>query len=210
MRRITITYEIVTEESAEQGDVEERGWIDEEGIEIKPDQYDLDGYDDDMLSAIVHLACEVIEQRGPVEVSSSRFGPGIWYTQLDPTQDRAYFEEGRSETWSFHLEGFTETEECAIYNAIGNCNSRCYRAAMMTVNSVLRDCPYGCMPVVGANATIGDTLYRIERGAGDHLIAQPLQYVDGAYTESTTQSRFQFADDRHCVPIGFERIVSVC
>ena len=36
-KRIRVSYEIITEESAENGDTAENGWIDEEGIDFTPD-----------------------------------------------------------------------------------------------------------------------------------------------------------------------------
>jgi hypothetical protein len=40
--RVAITFEIITEESAAQGDAEERGWLNEEGVNVEPDFYDVD------------------------------------------------------------------------------------------------------------------------------------------------------------------------
>lgn len=97
MRRIAITYDLTTEESVEQGDFEETGWVDEDGIEIE---------DDD----VVFSATDTILQYGPVVPSSSRFHKGVWYTQAD-----AQFDEQR---YSFHLKGFSEDEEQAVYNAL--------------------------------------------------------------------------------------------
>lgn len=97
MKRIKITYEIITEESAEDGDVAERGWKDEEGKEIEN----------------VSDAITFIISNNALEPSSSQFHKGVWYTaygDMDFT--------GEVENYSYHLEGFTENEEKEIYNVI--------------------------------------------------------------------------------------------
>lgn len=109
-RRIRITYDIVTEESAQQGDFAETGWIDEEGVVVSPDEYDLDESDGDEVAAVVRLAKKVILQRGGVEPSSSLFHPGVWYTQIDC--------EPNEERYSFHLKDFSPEEEKAVWHAL--------------------------------------------------------------------------------------------
>jgi hypothetical protein len=39
--KVAITFEIITPESAEHGDAEERGWLDKEGTSVEPDFYDV-------------------------------------------------------------------------------------------------------------------------------------------------------------------------
>jgi len=109
-RRITITFDVVDEESAAQGDFAETGWIDEEGVEITPDEYDLDDADGDEIAAVVELAKKTILQNGCVEPSSSQFHTGVWYTQVDCPMGE--------ERYSFHLNDFLPEEEEAVYNAI--------------------------------------------------------------------------------------------
>ena len=49
------------------------------------------------------------------EPSSSRFHAGLWYSDIDPDRDYA---TGADERHSYHLEGFTEEEERAIFDEI--------------------------------------------------------------------------------------------
>jgi hypothetical protein len=111
-RTIDVAYEIVTPESAEYGDAEDRGW-EEQNISMEPDRYDKE----DGISA-VDKAADFIIPHGPVEPSSSEFHQGIWYTTIDPEQDRAYFEQGESKTYSFHLNNFSVDEEKGIYKKV--------------------------------------------------------------------------------------------
>ncbi len=46
--KVALTYEIITEESAAHGDAEERGWLDEEGVDVEPDFYDIGDAMDDL------------------------------------------------------------------------------------------------------------------------------------------------------------------
>lgn len=73
------TYEIITPESAEIGDAEERGWIDEEGTEYTAERFvnDIEG----------------------AEPSSSKFNKDIWYT-IYLEQDA----KGNYENRSYHLD----------------------------------------------------------------------------------------------------------
>jgi len=59
MRRIRQSYDVVTPKSARNGDYAENGWIDEEGAEIVPDEYDLDEYETES-AAVVALAVKHI------------------------------------------------------------------------------------------------------------------------------------------------------
>ena len=109
MRRIRTTYEIVTPESAAEGDVAETGWLDEEGAEIVPDSYDIDEHETEERAAVA-LAVELIGKGA--EPSSSQYHPCVWYTDADPDRD---YSTGAEERHSYHLSGFSETEERAIF-----------------------------------------------------------------------------------------------
>ena len=111
-RRIRITYDIVTPESAAEGDFAESGWIDQDGIEITPDADDIDEYGSE-LDAVVHLTCRQVGSC--VEPSSSQFHAGVWYTDADP--DRNY-RDGSETRQSYHLDEFTENEEREIYHRL--------------------------------------------------------------------------------------------
>lgn len=115
MRKIKITYEIVTPESAEHGDAEERGWIDEEGEVIEPDKWDLE----DGLTH-VDLAVAFIENEGHeggIEVSSSPPGPHDWVTGYKYNED---YSTGGIENRSYHFEGFTDAEMMEIFERLDN------------------------------------------------------------------------------------------
>ena len=91
---IKTTYEVVSPESAEDGEVESRGFIDEVGT-----SYTVD---------------EAIDLLAGFEPSASYFHPGIWYSG-DPDTD---FRTGKEETISYPLSGFTEDEERHIYKGV--------------------------------------------------------------------------------------------
>lgn len=111
MRRITKTYDIVTPESAEQGDYAETGWEDEQGATIEPDAYDLEEYETEF-AAVVALAVKHIGHG--VEPSDwPRCCPGhTWYTDSDGDTD---YRTGAVTRYSYHLKNFTPEEETAIY-----------------------------------------------------------------------------------------------
>lgn len=103
--RICTTYDIVTEASAEQGDVEESGWYDEEGVEFPCDDPD---------EPCVEEAAKWLSRKGIAEASSSRFHLGVWYCG-SPELD---YRTGEDTTYYFHLKGFTENEEAQIYGLL--------------------------------------------------------------------------------------------
>lgn len=98
MGLIRITYETITPESAEDGDIEDSGWKDEEGTEYTEEE-------------VISLL------RGCVP-SSSFFYTGIWYTMYGD----ADFKSGECENVSYHLDVGTWTleERRRIYTAITN------------------------------------------------------------------------------------------
>lgn len=105
--RICISYEIITRASAASGEAEEAGWIDEEGVSMSPDEYDLE----EGITA-VDKAVRLLRSEG-VEPSSNGFAPGMWYTHYEQQQT-----SGEWENRSFHLKGFTEAQERAIYEEL--------------------------------------------------------------------------------------------
>lgn len=98
MRKIVITYEIVTDESAAEGDVAESGWLDEDGVSIVSPAH----------------AYRFLSKCGAFIPSSSAFHPGIWWS-TEPEQSA---ETGAYESRSYHLKGFTERAERMVYTAI--------------------------------------------------------------------------------------------
>jgi hypothetical protein len=99
-KRIRETYDIVSEESAQMGDFEDSGWINEDGVPI-----------DDVNEAIEHL-----KFNGAFYPSASGFYPGCWYS-TEPSQD---MKTGNYETRHYHLVNFTRDEQEEIYNAIAS------------------------------------------------------------------------------------------
>ena len=110
-RRIRISYDVVTSESAEIGDFADTGWENEEGVCIDPDDLDVEEYGSES-AAVVALAVKTIGNG--VEASDyPRCCPGhTWYTEIDGETD---YSDGSVKRLSYHLDGFSEDEERAIY-----------------------------------------------------------------------------------------------
>jgi hypothetical protein len=110
-RRIRISYDVVTPESAEIGDFADNGWEDEEGVCVDPDELDVEEHGSE-LAAVVDLAVKAIGNG--VEASDyPTCCPGhTWYTEIDGETD---YEDGSEKRLSYHLDGFSEDEELAIY-----------------------------------------------------------------------------------------------
>lgn len=113
-RRIRISYDVVTPESAENGDFAENGWENEEGDCVDPDEFDVEEHGSE-LAAVVALAVKTIG-RGCEASDYPRCQPGhTWYTEIDGEVD---YEDGSEKRLSYHLDNFTEDEELAIYAAL--------------------------------------------------------------------------------------------
>jgi len=110
MKKIKISYTQTTPESVEEGDFSETGWIDETGVSMEPDKYDLE----EGLTA-VDLAVDFLKREGAIHFSSEPFFEGGWYSTEFQTVD---YRDGTQEEQSFHLEGFTPEEEEEIYNKL--------------------------------------------------------------------------------------------
>lgn len=98
-RKLRVTYEIVTEESAAGSDAAERGYRDADGI----------------ICYGPYSAVQVIADAGALETSTSVFEPRIWYTTSDPDRD---FRTGDETSLSFHPVGFPEEELKAIFDSV--------------------------------------------------------------------------------------------
>jgi hypothetical protein len=101
MRTIRVYEEIITHESAENGDYESSELYREIEIDSEED--------------CVFEARREIESFGHVEPSSFPFCVGSWYRTTDAdvdylTNDRAYY--------TIHLDGFTDEEEESIYDLL--------------------------------------------------------------------------------------------
>jgi hypothetical protein len=108
--RITITFSRTTPESAEQGDFSESGWIDEEGVDMAPDEFDRE----EGLTA-TDKAAKYLYDEGATEASSSQFHPGLWYSSGWSTVN---YRTGEEEERNFHLVGFTEEQEREVYDKL--------------------------------------------------------------------------------------------
>lgn len=97
-RRITTSYEIVTPESAADGDSAENGWEDKKG----------ETFDD------VDEAISWLRRKGAIHPSNSHFSKGTWYS----TDEDMNVRTGAWTTYAFHLSGFSVEEQRTIFNAI--------------------------------------------------------------------------------------------
>lgn len=181
-RRIVTSYEIVTPESAEEGDFAETGWEDEEGYVVDGEIGDA-GWDQ-----WVNDACGFLHEEGPLEPSNSSFYPGTWYTQSDPEQGIAYFERGEERRQSYHLKGFTDTEESAIYKVVTGLSTRMSESRPGIVigpgdrRVLIRDNDVEAVIVLEATGDNAFSVYS-DRGA---LIYSGIIVVPAAFREDTT------------------------
>jgi hypothetical protein len=125
---ITTTYEIWSPEDVEHGEAGERGWIDEMGYEIEPEEDDYeehrefyeeyDASDDDIHDEVVAaMVVDFLKDEGVTEDSSgnSGFSVGTWYTAYKYKEN---FGTGEIENRSYHLEDFTPEQEEMIYEGM--------------------------------------------------------------------------------------------
>ena len=82
---VSVTYSVVTDESAEHGDAAERGY-----------EHEREDFDVDELQRLVR-------DFGISEPSSTRLDEWMWFSSTSPREDRAYFEQGESRFFSLHL-----------------------------------------------------------------------------------------------------------
>lgn len=105
--RVTCTYSQTTPESVEAGDTSEAGWIDDEGVSMAPDEFDIE----DGLTLADNTA-RFLQKNGATEASSSAFHPGVWYSTGYQTID---YKTGTDEERNYHLVGFTEEQEYEVW-----------------------------------------------------------------------------------------------
>jgi len=106
-KKIRTSYDIVTHESAEQGDTAENGWIDEEGEDMRPDKWDK--YNG---TSAVDNAVEFLQDKGVIQAGGAVVGE--WY-QSESEQDMY---SGEYTTNYYHLVGFTRGEEECIFKLL--------------------------------------------------------------------------------------------
>lgn len=99
--RIRVSYEMNPVGDGENG---ERGWIEEEGVDMTPDEFDQSEGKTCVEAAIHYLENE----RGDgMYASASFFHPGIWYsTRYDSARH------------DYHLKDFSPLEEEEVYKAM--------------------------------------------------------------------------------------------
>jgi hypothetical protein len=103
--RITTAYERWTPEDVEAGDTDDRGWVDEDGVSMEPDEYDLE----EGLTP-VDLAVKFLQSEYVVSASSYPWSKGTWYESSD---EDPY--SGEREYKHYFLEDFTPAEEREVY-----------------------------------------------------------------------------------------------
>lgn len=82
---VSVTYEILTAESIENGDAESRGF------DIEREEMDWDDLK------------RLIQDKGFSEPSSSHLDERMWFSTSSPEESRAHFEEGEDKYYSLHL-----------------------------------------------------------------------------------------------------------
>jgi len=97
--KIKTTFATVTPESAEEGELSDQGWLDEEGSEFE----DIDE------------VVSFLKDEGAMEPSSSCPHIGVWYATEFQTEDIATGEQIQK---SFHIDGASPEEEYEIYQRL--------------------------------------------------------------------------------------------
>jgi len=113
--RVKITYEIITPESAEEGDVAESGWEDDEGVSMTLDEWDIEEE-----TTLAEKTAKWLYDEGAIEPSSSHFYPGTWYTAYGDQDYRT----GAYKNRSFHLHDFTPDEERQVWDELNKLTRR--------------------------------------------------------------------------------------
>lgn len=106
-KTIRVSYATTTTESILEGEFEETGWVNEVEIQFK---------DDEEETAIEEVVRFLTNRN--VIASNSHFNKGTFYTEEEGSRDIDYWQNGVELTHSFHLTGFTETEEEEIFKAV--------------------------------------------------------------------------------------------
>lgn len=89
------------------------GDIDYRSTESYTEEYELDS---DYIDNPIDWAVDVVQSLGYVEYSGYPFYPGGWYSGCELTAYGNY--TGEREDFSFHLQGFTEDEQRAVYELV--------------------------------------------------------------------------------------------
>ncbi len=97
-------------EGEEEEDDYETGWVDEEGVEMAPDQFDKEEG-----KTATDLAVEFLWKQGATTHSSSEFDKRGWYSTGWSTTN---FSTGQAEEQSYHLKDFTEEQLVEVYTKL--------------------------------------------------------------------------------------------
>lgn len=90
--RILVSFTTYTPESIEEGDSADSGWVDEDGVDMTPDEYDRSSG-----ITAVDKAVKLLKYDGAGQPSSSHFHRGVWYsTETRRTIERASQKNVRS------------------------------------------------------------------------------------------------------------------
>lgn len=109
IRKIRSVYERWDEESKEIGETDDKGWEDEEGVSMEPDEYDIDEG-----KSAIDLAVKYLTDNGPVETDMH----GKVYRTIDPPMTRDKIERGIDEYITYFLDGFSDDELQEISNRV--------------------------------------------------------------------------------------------
>lgn len=109
-RRIRISYALYTPESIANGDAEEHGWIDKEGVPIELDEFAIE----DGLT-ITDVAARYLYDEWAIEPSGDPWHPGVWY--IARRTEKLLAADCYTD-YHYHLVGFTEEEERQIFEKL--------------------------------------------------------------------------------------------
>ncbi len=114
---IKSTYEVVTPESAAEGDVADAGWLDEEGVNMDEEgEWYADEAAEAGMSPVVFATVKHLQDAGAVDCSSSRWRPGSWWSDYGEDVD---YRTGASTRCSYHLVGYTDSEQAEVARMLG-------------------------------------------------------------------------------------------
>lgn len=109
---IKTTYQVVSPESAEQGDYADQGWYDEEGESMIPDEWESE----EGITVVDKTIDYLTNKRYATEPSySPGFTVGISYTTMDSDVN---YETDEDTYYTCHLYGFTPLEEYMIWGGV--------------------------------------------------------------------------------------------
>lgn len=106
---ITTTYETWDEESAEIGETDDRGWLDEEGQSMEPDKYDIE----EGLN-VIDITVKFLSDKGAMHPNNSSGGSRWW-----STEEEMDMHTGDRTITSYHLNNYTAEEMEEVQEKMG-------------------------------------------------------------------------------------------